>query len=458
MTPGRPIESFGRSDTSAADAEMLALGLEAIGHYGLSKPDIRMGDVALFSALVTALDLAPAWKRRLIKDFNHKSSLAHDLDRLSISPSHARPEYQGVLAALAGSDPKAAHALVTDLLSIAGITAVGGRSVGEIADRSSRPRSARRPRCRRRRALIEKFLAISGDPDEAAAELRAFARCLCATCQGRARCRVDLFESRTAPPRAASTLPHPVLHCLRSRLDYYTGLRAARPGCGCGPAGRRRPLRRVAHAARHSKSIPAVGFAVWIERLAHYRGRTSAPFVIAVPAKGRLQENAESFSRAPASSSSAARRARSSRRDRRSSTEVAYLSAAEIVELLAQGAVHFGLTGEDLVREDPDADREVVFIEPDWPRHRWWPSRKPGSTCSAWPIRRRRDRVPPRMSARCGSRPTREPHLQFLLRARGHRLPDRGKPGARSRFAAGTAELIADITTTGMTLAPTASR
>ena len=40
-----------------------------------------------------------------------------------------------MLAALAGSDPKAAHALVTDLLSIAGITAVGGRSVGEIADR-----------------------------------------------------------------------------------------------------------------------------------------------------------------------------------------------------------------------------------------------------------------------------------------------------------------------------------
>jgi ATP phosphoribosyltransferase len=31
---------------------------------------------------------------------------------------------------------------------------------------------------------------------------------------------------------------------------------------------------------------------------------------------------------------------------------------------LAQGAVHFGLTGEDLVREKiPDADREVVFID-----------------------------------------------------------------------------------------------
>src|SRR5262249_62359111 len=45
--------------------------------------------------------------------------------------------------------------------------------------------------------------------------------------------------------------------------------------------------------------------------------------------------------------------------------EVAYLSAAEVVDLLAQGAVHLGVTGEDLVREKiPDADRRVVFVDP----------------------------------------------------------------------------------------------
>ena len=82
-----------------------------------------------------------------------------------------------MLAALAGSDPKGAHALVTDLLSIAGINAVGGRSVGEIADRfleqAALGASAKLPRDVR--ALIERFLAIQGDPDEAAAELRALA-------------------------------------------------------------------------------------------------------------------------------------------------------------------------------------------------------------------------------------------------------------------------------------------
>jgi ATP phosphoribosyltransferase regulatory subunit len=274
------IESFGRPDTAAADAEMLALGLDATAHYGLGAPDIRIGDVALFSAVVAALELAPAWKRRLIKDFNHKTSLAHDLDRLSISASHARPEYQGVLAALAGSDPKAAHALVTDLLSIAGITAVGGRSVGEIADRflEQAALGAQTSLPRETRALIEKFLAISGDPDEAAAELRAFAR---QTFVPQAKialdAALDLFESRTGflAARGVDVARLRFSTAFGRGLDYYTGfvfeLHAASPHAN-GPlvAGGRYDglLARLGSAG----PIPAVGFAAWIERLAMSRG------------------------------------------------------------------------------------------------------------------------------------------------------------------------------------------
>src|SRR5436190_4272544 len=70
------IESFGRQDRPAADAEMLALALEATAAFGLTEVDIRTGDVALFNALIEALDLYPVWRRRLIKDFNRKVSLA----------------------------------------------------------------------------------------------------------------------------------------------------------------------------------------------------------------------------------------------------------------------------------------------------------------------------------------------------------------------------------------------
>src|SRR5665811_866844 len=191
------IESFGRPDQAAADAEMLSLGLEATAHYGLAAPDIRIGDVALFAGLIAGLDLPPAWKRRLVKDFNRKSNLAQDLDRLVLGGNNSRPEYQGVLAALAGSDPKGAHALVTDLLSIAGINAVGGRSVAEIADRfleqSALGASAKLPR--EVRELIERFLAIQGDPDEALAALRALS--LETNMTSVLAPALDLFESRT---------------------------------------------------------------------------------------------------------------------------------------------------------------------------------------------------------------------------------------------------------------------
>jgi ATP phosphoribosyltransferase regulatory subunit len=265
------IESFGRPDIAAADAEMLALGLDTTGHYGLATPDIHIGDVGLFAALIAALDLAPAWKRRLIKDFNHKTSLAQDLERLTISASHARPEYQGVLAALAGSDPKGAHALVTDLLSIAGISAVGGRSVGEIADRflEQAALGAQTSLPRETRALIERFLAVAGDPDEAAAELRTIAK------DGslKLNAALDLFESRTGflAARGVDVRRIKFSTAFGRGLDYYTGFvfelhdpqgRAA----GQLVAGGRYDglLTRLGS----TKPIPAVGFAAWIERLA----------------------------------------------------------------------------------------------------------------------------------------------------------------------------------------------
>ena len=183
-----------------------------------------MGDVGLFSALVAALDLAPAWKRRLVKDFNRKTNLAHDLDRLALASPNGPPEYQGVLAALAGSDPKAAHALVTDLLSIAGITAVGGRSVGEIADRflEQAALGAGSALPGETRALIERFLAIGGDPDEAAAELRALA----AEARLALGPALDLFESRTGflAARGVDVGRIRFATAFGRGLDYYTGM------------------------------------------------------------------------------------------------------------------------------------------------------------------------------------------------------------------------------------------
>ncbi len=88
--------------------------------------------------------------------------------------------------------------------------------------------------------------------------------------------------------------------------------------------------------------------------------------MLAVPAKGRLQENAEAFFARAGLPLIKPRGARDYRGTIAGldGIEVAYLSAAEITGQLAQGAVHLGVTGEDLVREMiPDADGRVVLIE-----------------------------------------------------------------------------------------------
>jgi ATP phosphoribosyltransferase regulatory subunit len=270
------IESFGRADKPAADAEMLSLGLEATASYGLASPDIRAGDVALFAALVAGLELPPSWKRRLIKDFNRKTNLAQDLDRLALGGNNARPEYQGVLAALAGSDPKAAHALVTDLLSIAGINAVGGRSVAEIAERfleqSALGVSAKLPS--EVRGLIERFLAIQGDPDEAIAALRALAAE--ANMVDVLAPALDLFESRTGflAARGIDLKRVRFSTSFGRGFDYYTGFvfeltDPMRTGDPLVAGGRYDGL--LARLGS-TQATPAVGFAVWIERLAAYGG------------------------------------------------------------------------------------------------------------------------------------------------------------------------------------------
>jgi ATP phosphoribosyltransferase len=93
----------------------------------------------------------------------------------------------------------------------------------------------------------------------------------------------------------------------------------------------------------------------------------SAPLVLAVPAKGRLQENAEAFFARAGLTLVKPRGARDYRGTIAGldGVEIAYLSASEITSQLAAGAVHMGVTGEDLVREMiDDADKRVVLIEP----------------------------------------------------------------------------------------------
>ena len=271
------IESFGRQDRAAADAEMLALALEATSAFGLTDVEIRTGDVALFTALIDALNLYPVWRRRLIKDFNRKVSLTDDIERLTLAAAPGRNEYEGVLAALAGSDRKAALALVTDLMSIAGTTNVGGRAVAEIADRfleQSTLKGGALPRDAL--AIIKRFLAISGDPHESVAQLRALA----ADAKLDLAAAIDQLESRIGfmAARGIDTRLARFSTSFGRGLDYYTGFEFElhAKGNGVEPLVAGGRYDGLMTQLGSPTPIPAVGFSVWIEALTQLGKQGSA--------------------------------------------------------------------------------------------------------------------------------------------------------------------------------------
>lgn len=262
------IESFGRQDRAAADAEMLALALEATTAFGVRDVEIRTGDVALFNALLDALDLYPVWRRRLVKDFNRKIGLEQDLERLAQAATATRSEYEGVLAALAGSDRKAALAFVTDLMSIAGTTHVGGRTTAEIADRfleQSTLKGGALPR--EAIAVLKRFLAISGNPDDAIAGLRA----LTADAKLNLAAAIDQFESRVGfmAARGIDVKQTRFSTAFGRGLDYYTGFEfeVHNSGNGAEPLVAGGRYDGLMTQLGSPEPIPAVGFSVWVDAL-----------------------------------------------------------------------------------------------------------------------------------------------------------------------------------------------
>jgi len=187
----------------------------------------------------------------------------------------------------------------------------------------------------------------------------------------------------------------------------------------------------------------------------------SARLVIAVPAKGRLQENAENFF---ARAGLALVKPRGARDYRGAiagldEIEVAYLSAAEIAGQLAQGAVHLGVTGEDLVREMiPKADDKVVLLE----GLGFGFANVVVALPQAWIDVRNMadlDDVATAFRAKHDRRMRVATKYENLTRAffASHGVLDyrivESSGATEGAPAAGTAELIVDITTTGATLA-----
>ncbi len=166
------VEVFGNGDPAVSDAEVAALAWSAAAAGGRDDLTLTFGDIALFGAFVDSLALAPALAARLKRLFTRPRLLAAELDRADageageriVNPLEGVPE---------GHGPEA----LRQLWAIAGIEPVGTRPPEEIVRRlADRAEASRTPSLSRAEAAaVRGFLAVSGPPDAALAEVRRLA-------------------------------------------------------------------------------------------------------------------------------------------------------------------------------------------------------------------------------------------------------------------------------------------
>ncbi len=85
----------------------------------------------------------------------------------------------------------------------------------------------------------------------------------------------------------------------------------------------------------------------------------------ALPSKGRLQEQVAAWLDDAGLTLQAGAREYRAALSGESGVDVKLMSSAEIAAALATGDIHFGITGEDLIRDTmPDADSSVMLLQP----------------------------------------------------------------------------------------------
>lgn len=251
------IESLGRTDRAAADADTLALALAAVDLLGVKRPSIRIGDAALFVAVLDALQIDGPWRRRLARTFGEPERL-RALIAKATNGSDTHPSI----------DRRAAGRKAQKLLSDSGLGTIGGRTAKEIADRLVEKSALAIGIGAKAQRVLKRFLAIEGNPERALKSLSDLARresLDISTALGRFEKRIDAFSKRGVEIHKLTFAAE-----FGRRLDYYTGFvfevhDAARPGTRQIVGGGR--YDRLVAMIGDGQALPAVGFAIWLDRI-----------------------------------------------------------------------------------------------------------------------------------------------------------------------------------------------
>lgn len=261
------IELFGGHDAISDDAEAVALAMETCRAEGVADARLRLGDKAVLAAFADGLALSPRWRRRLMLSFGEPGGPTALLEAATQDPTPETGRRSALLAGLAGANVASARAMVEEMVQIAGIAPVGGRTPQEIAERllEQAALTATDQIDNAQRDVLLRAMSVSDRPDRAAETLFGIARDAGVEIDG----AVEAITRRAARMVGDGTDPERMVFDadFARRLDYYTGFVFEIYGARDEPivgGGRYDALLGLLDA---NDAVPAVGFSLWVERL-----------------------------------------------------------------------------------------------------------------------------------------------------------------------------------------------
>jgi ATP phosphoribosyltransferase regulatory subunit len=265
------VECLGEAKRDAADKEVLELAIEGVRAAGLSKFSVQLGDVGIFSGLIDALDIPLLWRTRLKRHFWRPDYFKELLTRLAGDGPKRSKSY---LTRLSQSETSDARAAAESLLDHLGVTAdkpiPGGRTREEIIERMLEQASeAAAPHLDKHQvALIEEVLGVAGNARGSVTALKK----IFADAKIDVKASIEATEDRIVLLQKAKLDTRQIYFTPRfgRNMEYYTGFvfelwaHAKRQQLQVAGGGRYDSLLRILGA---KKDIPAVGCAIWTERV-----------------------------------------------------------------------------------------------------------------------------------------------------------------------------------------------
>lgn len=245
------VELLAQPDGDIALDQVLTFARAALRLYGVT-PEVRLGGVGLFEALLAQADMPAAWRSRIRHRFGNQEAMERLLARLETSSDTTLSEVLERDALIED---------VTARMVSAGLSLTEGRTPEEIADRYLAQQTldaAHVPAATI--ALLREYLAIKGNVLTALRDIEALGEkhklFLGAPVRAIRRHLDGLGEARVTFDASFSP-----------RLDYYTGIVFEMRGQGDTVLASGGQYDRLLERLGATAPIAASGCALWVDRL-----------------------------------------------------------------------------------------------------------------------------------------------------------------------------------------------